>query len=56
MRRRRWDDLPTSVLLRHYPFDMVRLACTRCERRGQYRKSTLLARFGIRRYEGGPIF
>jgi hypothetical protein len=49
MRRRRLDDrdddLPTSVLLR-YPFDMVRLACTRCGRRGQYRKSTLLARFG----------
>jgi hypothetical protein len=49
MRRRRLDDrddLPTSVLLRDYPFEMVRLACTRCGRRGQYRKSTLLARFG----------
>jgi hypothetical protein len=49
MRRRRLDDrddLPTSVLLRDYPFEMVRLACTHCERRGQYRKSTLLARFG----------
>jgi hypothetical protein len=49
MRRRRLDDrddLPTSVLLRDYPFEMVRLACTRCARRGQYRKSTLLARFG----------
>jgi hypothetical protein len=47
MRRRRLDDrddLPTSVLLRDYPFEMVRLACTRCGRRGQYRKSTLLAR------------
>ena len=49
MHRRRLDDrddLPTSVLLRDYPFEMVRLACTRCGRRGQYRKSTLLARFG----------
>jgi hypothetical protein len=25
---------------------MVRLACSRCPRRGQYRKATLLARFG----------
>ena len=40
------DDLPAGVLLRDYPFEMVRLACTRCGRRGQYRKSTLLARFG----------
>ena len=26
--------------------DMVRLACTKCERRGQYRKATLIARYG----------
>jgi hypothetical protein len=47
--RHRYDDrdeLPTSVLLRDYPLDMVRLACSRCRRRGQYRKATLLARFG----------
>jgi hypothetical protein len=25
---------------------MVRLACTKCERRGQYRKATLLERYG----------
>jgi hypothetical protein len=25
---------------------MVRLACTKCERRGQYRKATLIARYG----------
>jgi hypothetical protein len=27
-------------------FEMVRLACTKCERRGQYRKSTLIERYG----------
>jgi hypothetical protein len=37
--------MPRSyVTLAEHPGDMVRLACTRCERRGQYRKSTLLAR------------
>jgi hypothetical protein len=25
---------------------MVRLACTKCERRGQYRKATLIERYG----------
>jgi hypothetical protein len=25
---------------------MVRLACTKCDRRGQYRKSTLIERYG----------
>jgi hypothetical protein len=41
MRHRRIDDtdLPTSVLLRDYPIEMVRLACTRCQRRVQYRKA-----------------
>jgi hypothetical protein len=28
--------------LAEHPFDMVRLACTKCERRGQYRKATLI--------------
>jgi hypothetical protein len=34
------------VTLAEHPTDMVRLACTKCERRGQFRKATLLARFG----------
>jgi hypothetical protein len=34
------------VTLAGHPFDMVRLACTKCERRGQYRKSTLIERYG----------
>jgi hypothetical protein len=29
-------------LLADYPFDMVRLACRKCPRKGQYRKATLL--------------
>jgi hypothetical protein len=29
------------VTLSDHPTDMVRLACTKCERRGQYRKATL---------------
>ena len=29
-----------------YPHDLVRLACKRCERRGQYRRATLIRRFG----------
>jgi hypothetical protein len=45
-RRDDYDEGPTTVLLRDYPFDVVRLACTKCERRGQYRKSTLIERFG----------
>jgi hypothetical protein len=32
--------------LADYPFEMVRLACSRCPRKGQYRKATLLERFG----------
>jgi hypothetical protein len=31
---------------RRAPGDMVRLACTKCERRGQYRKTTLIERYG----------
>jgi hypothetical protein len=34
------------VTLAEHPGDMVRLACTKCERRGQYRKATLLERYG----------
>ena len=32
--------------LKDYPTDMVRLACTRCPRKGQYRKAALMARLG----------
>jgi hypothetical protein len=35
-----------SYTLAEYPGDMVRLACNRCGRRGQYRKATLIARYG----------
>ncbi len=35
-----------SITLAEYPADMVRLACTRCDRRGQVRKATLIARHG----------
>jgi len=39
--------MPRSyVTLAEYPMDMVRLACTKCERRGQYRKATLIERYG----------
>jgi hypothetical protein len=34
------------VTLAQHPTDMVRLACTKCDRRGQYRKSTLIERYG----------
>ena len=29
-----------------WPLRMVRLACDNCDRRGQYRKETLIAKFG----------
>jgi hypothetical protein len=32
--------------LTEWPFRMVQLACDLCPRRGQYRKETLVARFG----------
>ena len=32
--------------LADYPFDMVRLACVKCPRTGQYRKATLIERYG----------
>jgi hypothetical protein len=34
------------VTLAEHSSDMVRLACTKCERRGQYRKATLIERYG----------
>ena len=38
--------MPRSyVTLAEHPSDMVRLACTKCERRGQYRKATLIERY-----------
>jgi hypothetical protein len=35
-----------ALQLKDYPTDMVRLACTRCPRKGQYRKAALIVRFG----------
>ena len=32
--------------LADYPFDMVRLVCEKCPRKGQYLKSSLMQRFG----------
>jgi hypothetical protein len=32
--------------LKDYPTDMVRLACTLCPRKGQYRVKTLIADYG----------
>ncbi len=37
---------PGALTLAQYPADMVRLACTRCQRRGQYRKASLIERHG----------
>jgi hypothetical protein len=36
-----------SLTLRDYPGDVVRLACEKCGRRGQYWKQSLLVRFGV---------
>ena len=36
----------TSPTIAEFPFDIVRLACTRCDRKGHYRKSTLIKRYG----------
>jgi hypothetical protein len=33
----------TSMTLGQYPKSIVRLVCSRCARKGQYRKETLLA-------------
>jgi hypothetical protein len=39
--------MPRSyVTLAEHPVDMVRLACTKCERRGQYHKTTPIERHG----------
>jgi hypothetical protein len=35
-----------SLKLREYPAEMVRLACTKCGRVGQYRKQNLIERYG----------
>ena len=40
------EHTPLLVILAEHPTDMVRIACTKCERRGQYRKATLIERFG----------
>ncbi len=35
-----------SLSLAEYPAAMVRLRCAKCGRSGQYRKATLIARYG----------
>jgi hypothetical protein len=35
-----------ALKLKDYPTDIVRLACSRCPRKGQYRKAALMARVG----------
>ena len=35
-----------SLTLEEDPGDLVRLACEKCDRSGQYRKRTLIERFG----------
>jgi hypothetical protein len=35
-----------SLILADHPGDLVRLACDKCGRAGQYRKEKLVARFG----------
>ena len=35
-----------SLTLSDYPKPMVRLICSLCERKGQYRKATLLDQYG----------
>ncbi len=34
------------ITLADHPAHMVRLACTKCERRGRFRKATLIERYG----------
>jgi hypothetical protein len=36
----------SSPTLADFPRPMVRLACSRCTRRGQYHKTTLIAKYG----------
>jgi hypothetical protein len=35
-----------SLKLREYPANMVRLACAKCGRTGQYRKEALIEKYG----------
>ena len=35
-----------SLQIREYPGDIVRLSCEKCGRSGQYRKQTLIERYG----------
>jgi hypothetical protein len=35
-----------SLKLHDYPAEMVRLACTKCGRLGQYRKQNLILKYG----------
>ena len=35
-----------SLTLREHPAEIVRLACDRCGRAGQYRKASLIVQFG----------
>jgi len=35
-----------SLRIKDYPTDVVRLACTICPRKSQYRKAALMVRFG----------
>lgn len=37
---------PTTLTLTDYPGDVVRLACRKCDRAGQYRRAALLKRYG----------
>ena len=35
-----------NLRLRNYPSSLVRLACSKCVRRGQYRRATLIEKYG----------
>lgn len=34
------------MVLADYPFDVVNVSCRKCDRRGRYRKQTLVAKYG----------
>lgn len=36
----------STLTLAAYPADVVRLACRKCDRTGQYRKAALMKRYG----------
>lgn len=38
--------MPGAKLLHTYPTKMVRIACTKCERAGQYLKGNLIVKYG----------